>query len=260
MHYNTQVKRWTFPAFYRSYIGQLIYRCVLLIKLWSMHKQQTLTTLPNSTTVFKHLCQLVSFTNRVVKTCLANARGVTVLATWVPKILQEWLILEFNAGHGVNALVWWNGNRDEALTADPSEFSEYQLCVIILVLQPMNSDWTTWDKSHPDWRIEDAPPHKGFKILDLNLLLIYRWVGEEFGIAFGSEASHSKQKVGDKPPTSPKVKKSCESMRVQRGKGEKEAMASEEDMVSGDGDGDGNSGVDMEEECNGQVGKVIKSG
>ena len=100
MHYNSQVECWMFPTFYRSYMGRLIYRRVLLIKLWSMHKRQTLTTLPNSTTVFKHLCQLVSFTDRVVETCLADVRGVMVSATWVPKILQEWLILEFNAGHG----------------------------------------------------------------------------------------------------------------------------------------------------------------
>ena len=130
-HYNTQVERWTFPAYYRSYMGRLIYRRALLIKLWSMHKGQTLTTLPNSPTVFKHLRQLVSFTDRVIETCLADARGVTVSATWVPKILQEWLILEFNAGHGINASIWWNENREEALTVDPSEFSEYQLCVII---------------------------------------------------------------------------------------------------------------------------------
>ena len=169
--------------------------------------------------------------------------------------------LRFNAGHGVNASVWWNKNRDEALTVDPSEFGEYQLCVIILVLQPMNSDWTTWDKSHPDWHIEDAPPNKGFEILDSNLHSIYRWVGEEFGITIRIEASHSKQKVEDKPPTSPpKVKKSCESMRVQRGKGEKEAMVSEEDMESGDGIGDGNLGVDVEEEYDGQVGKMIERG
>ena len=48
-------------------------------------------------------------------------------------------------------------------------------------------------------------------------------------------------------------------MRVQRGKGEKEAMVSEEDMESGDRNGDGNSGVDMEE-YDGQVGKAIERG
>ena len=81
--------------------------------------------------IFKHLCQLVLFTNHVIKTCLAIAKGDTVSATWVPKILQEWLILEFKAGHGVNVSVWWNKNRDEALTMGPSEFGAYQLYVII---------------------------------------------------------------------------------------------------------------------------------
>ena len=132
---------------------------------------------------------------------------------------------------------------------------------IILILQSTNSDWTTWDESHLDWCIEDTPPNKGFEISDSNLLSIYRWVGEEFGIAFGIEASRLKRKVEDKPPTSPpKAKKSHESMRVRRVKGEKEAMVSEENVESGDGNGDGNSGVDVEEEYDGQVGKVIERG
>ena len=54
-HYNTQVKHWTFPTIYWSYMGWLIYQCAWLIKLWSMHKQQTLTTLPNSSNTFINL-------------------------------------------------------------------------------------------------------------------------------------------------------------------------------------------------------------
>ena len=86
----------------------------------------------------------------------------------------------------------------------------------------MHSDWTTWDKNHPDWCIEDTLPNKGLELSDANILLIYRWVSEEFGMACRIEASHLKWKEEDKTPTSPlKAKKSCEYMRVQRGKGKR---------------------------------------
>ena len=123
-HYNTVINHWNFPSFYKSYLGRLMFRRSLYIKLWKMHKDSFLTSLPNSSNVFKHLRQLVSFTDRVVEACLEEAKTSGGSSSWVPNILREWLILEFKSGHGSNAPVWWKTHRNDISTIDPTEFGQ----------------------------------------------------------------------------------------------------------------------------------------
>ena len=115
--------KWPFPSFYRSYLGRLIYRRALYIKMWELQKSPAITSLPNLSTILKHLCHLASFTDQVVEACLTEASQHDVVPTWVPEILWEWLILEFHCGHGYNALAWLDVNKDEVPTMKPSEFS-----------------------------------------------------------------------------------------------------------------------------------------
>ena len=103
-HHKVEVDRWAFPSFYRSYMGRLIYRRVLLIKMWESHKNASVASLSKFLTILKHLCQITSFTDCFIETCLAEASEDAVMATWVPKVLQEWLIIEFKCGHGITHL------------------------------------------------------------------------------------------------------------------------------------------------------------
>ena len=89
-----------------------------------MHKDSFLTSLSNSSNVFKHLRQLVSFTDRVIEACLEEAKYNGGSSSWVPNILWEWLILEFKSGHGSNAPVWWKSHRNDISTIDPPEFGQ----------------------------------------------------------------------------------------------------------------------------------------
>ena len=131
-HHKVEVDRWAFPSFYRSYMGPLIYRRALLIKMWESHKNASVASLSKFPTILKHLRQIASFTDRVVETCLAEASEDTVTATWIPKVLQEWLIIEFKCGHGNDASVWWNANKGEVPGMNPSEFSEFQMFTYLL--------------------------------------------------------------------------------------------------------------------------------
>ena len=117
-HHNSQMAKWPFPSFYRSYLGRLIYRQALYIKMWELQKSPAITSLPNLLKILKNLCHLASFTDQVIKASQHN-----MFPTWVPKILHEWLILEFHCGHGHNALAWLDENKDEVPMMDPSEFS-----------------------------------------------------------------------------------------------------------------------------------------
>lgn len=113
-------------------MGRLIYRRALLIKMWESHKNASVASLSKFPTILKHLRQIASFTDRVVETCLAEASEDTVTATWIPKVLQEWLIIEFKCGHGNDASVWWNANKGEVPGMNPSEFSEFQMFTYLL--------------------------------------------------------------------------------------------------------------------------------
>ena len=122
-HCNSQMAIWPFPSFYRSYLSRLIYRWALYIKMWELQKSPAIASLPNLSMILKHLRHLTSFTDRVVKACLTKASQHNMVPTWVPKILREWLILEFHCGHGHNASVWLDANKDEVPMMDPSKFS-----------------------------------------------------------------------------------------------------------------------------------------
>ena len=116
-HHNSQMAKWPFPSFYSSYLGGLINRWALYIKMWELQKSPAIASLPNLLTILKHLCHLASFTDQVIK-----ASQHDVVSTWVPKALQEWLILKLHCGHG-NASAWLDANKDEVPTMEPSQFS-----------------------------------------------------------------------------------------------------------------------------------------
>ena len=122
-HHNSQMAKWLFPFFYRSHLGCLIYRWALYIKMWELQKSPAITSLPNLSMILKHLHHLTSFTDWVVKACLTEASQHNVVPTWVPKTLQEWLILGFHCGHGYNASAWLDANKDEVPMMEPSKFS-----------------------------------------------------------------------------------------------------------------------------------------
>ena len=123
-HHNSQMAKWPFPSFYRIYLGHLIYRWALYIKMWELQKSPAITSLPNLSMILKHLCHLASsFTDQVVEACLTKASQHDVVPTWVPKTQWEWLILKFHCGHGYNALAWLDTNKDEVPIMEPSEFS-----------------------------------------------------------------------------------------------------------------------------------------
>jgi hypothetical protein len=124
-HHNAIVNTWNFPSFYKSHLGRLIFRRSLYIKLWKVYKQSAITSLPNSSTIFKHLRQLVSFTDRVVEDCMEEAVSNEGSSSWIPKILHEWLILEFRCGHGSNAPIWWKLHMNDISSIDPTEFGKY---------------------------------------------------------------------------------------------------------------------------------------
>lgn len=126
-HHNTHLVEWTFPSFYRSYMGRLIFRRALYIKMWELQKSRAVTSLPNLPTLLKNIRYLTSFTDRVVEACLVEASQHTVTPTWVPNVLCEWLILEFHCGHGPNMLSWANEHSDEITRMEPTEFGESTL-------------------------------------------------------------------------------------------------------------------------------------
>ena len=54
-HHKVEVAQWAFPSFYRSYLGQLMYRQALLIKMWELHKNTSITSPSNFPIILKHL-------------------------------------------------------------------------------------------------------------------------------------------------------------------------------------------------------------
>ena len=100
--------------------------------MWELHKNASVASLSKFLTILKHLHQITFFTDHVVETCLAEVSEDTIIATWIPKVLQEWLIIELKCGHGNDASVWWNANKGEVPGMDPSEFSEFQMFTYLL--------------------------------------------------------------------------------------------------------------------------------
>ena len=84
-----------------------------------------------------------------------------------------------------------------------------------MILLLNHSDWKSWDSKHPTWRIQDMPPDAGLTFSNLELIEMYRWVAEAFGMTFDVGSSRPKCKVDDlSPTTTPEAKKSRESIRA----------------------------------------------
>ena len=93
-HHNSQMAKWPFPSFYRSYLGHLIYRWALYIKMWELQKSRAIASLPNLSMILKHLRHLASFTDQVVEACLTEASQHNVgephtlgLKHWMVKLI-----------------------------------------------------------------------------------------------------------------------------------------------------------------------------
>ena len=94
--------------------------------MWEQHNKKALQSLPDLVDTFKYLRHLVDFTDRDVDMCLNNARTQLEPLTWVPMLLQEWLILEFNIGHGFEkAQEWIRNHQDRCSNEEPLECSTF---------------------------------------------------------------------------------------------------------------------------------------
>ena len=95
----------------------------------------------------------------------------------------------------------------------------------------MNSDWMSWDAKRPSWYTQDMPPDGDLTNPASEIVEIYTWVGEEFGVLIDDGPSRPKHKVEDVPPTTPpKAKKSRESMWAGDGKSGKGKGKEREDL------------------------------
>ena len=107
IHHNDLVFCCFFLAFYQDYLVCLINWHTLYIKVWVWHYNQALKSLPDLADTFKYLRHLINFMDRVVGMCLNNANTQLESSIWVPTLLWEWLILEFNIGHGFKKAQEW---------------------------------------------------------------------------------------------------------------------------------------------------------
>ena len=164
---------------------------------------------------------------------------------WVPVILREWLILEFNVGHGFEkAQDWIKGHPEQFSEDDPSEYSTFKLNRFKLMLIIYNNlDWASWDSEHPTWRVKcNELTTECLEIkISSTLLELYQWVAEDFGRTYEFNVGASKRKIDHIPPTSPpKLKRSRENMKpnsLQSRKGkEKEKLGDLEGGNTIDGD------------------------
>ena len=74
--------------------------------MWDQPNNKALQSLPDLMDTFKYLRHLVDFTDRVVDMCLNDATTQLESLIWVPT-LREWLIIEFNIGHGFEKAQEW---------------------------------------------------------------------------------------------------------------------------------------------------------
>jgi hypothetical protein len=127
IHHKELVFRCYFPSFYQDYLSRLVNRRSLYIKMWQRHDNKALKSLPDFGEIFKYLRHLVDFTDRVVDLCLKDAKSEMASSIWVPKLLREWLILEFNVGHGFqNAQDWVREHQGQFSEDEPSEYSTFR--------------------------------------------------------------------------------------------------------------------------------------
>ena len=126
IHRDDLVFRCFFPSFYQDYLARLINRRTLYIKMWERHDNKALQSLPDLADTFKYLRHLVDFTDRVVDMCLNDAKTQLESSIWVPTLLREWLIIEFNVGHGFEkAQEWIRKHQDGFSSEEPSEYSTF---------------------------------------------------------------------------------------------------------------------------------------
>jgi hypothetical protein len=123
--HNTELAILQFPSFFRQYLGRLIFRRALYIKVWDAQKNSDVCSLPNFSSILKRIRHLTSFTDLVVEACLNEASEHVITPTWIPTILCEWLILEFHLVSGHRILEWLDGHKDEISSMEPSAFGEY---------------------------------------------------------------------------------------------------------------------------------------
>lgn len=128
--YNTLHKERThlckFPSFYRGYLARLIHRRGLYISIWQQFRGGGIRkNAPGWAEVFKYVRHQVDFTDRIVEHCIEDAREEGANETWIPKLLQEWLIIEFHVGSvSTSARQWCEKNVKLISSSDPTEFGK----------------------------------------------------------------------------------------------------------------------------------------
>ena len=97
-----------FPLFYRGYLGRLIHHCGLYISMWQQFWGGDICkNAPGWAEVFKYVQHQVDFTNHIVEHCIEDSRKERVNETWIPKLPQEWLIIEFHIGSVSTSACQW---------------------------------------------------------------------------------------------------------------------------------------------------------
>ena len=116
----------TFPSFFKSYLGCLIYCHSLYIYMWKEHQLKKFNTYPGHTEVFKHIHQMLNFTNEVVMKCIGEATKANVDANWIPVHPYKWLIIKFKVGshkkENADHLIQWH--HDNLSDIDPTQFGK----------------------------------------------------------------------------------------------------------------------------------------
>ena len=115
-----------FPLFYRGYLGRLIHHRGLYISMWQQFWGGGICkNAPGWAEVFKYVQHQVDFTNHIVEHCIKDSRKERVNETWIPKLLQEWLTIEFHIGSvSTSACQWCKKNTKLISSSNPTEFGK----------------------------------------------------------------------------------------------------------------------------------------
>ena len=142
--YNTLHKERThlckFPSFYRGYLGRLIHHHGLYISMWQQFLGGGICkNAPGWAEVFKYVQHQVDFTDHIMEHCIEDTRKEGANETWIPKLLQEWLIIKFHIGSvSTSAHQWCEKNTKLISSSDPTEFGKPSIddarCRLIILM------------------------------------------------------------------------------------------------------------------------------
>ena len=95
--------------------------------MWKTYQSGRFDMYPGHADVFKHIHQMLQFTDNVVMKCIDDAADSAATANWVPEALREWLIIEFKVGSHTKDVAdqWIRQHNGDLMAMDPTQFGAF---------------------------------------------------------------------------------------------------------------------------------------